>query len=270
MPCFSCITCGAQFPESAAPPDACPICQDERQYVNPGGQQWITPEALRAGHHNDFKDIEPNLTGIRTSPEFAISQRALLVQTPEGNVLWDCISLIDDATVDAVNKRGGLSAIALSHPHLYGSMVDWSRAFGGIPIYAHAEDARWVMRPDPAIHFWKGDSLALNSRVTLVHCGGHFEGSSVLHWKDGAVGNGVLLTGDTAMIVSDARYVTFQYSFPNRLPLPVRKVRGIVNALQPYAFDRLYDAFEGKVIASRAKAAVQASADRYIRLILDE
>ena len=28
---------------------------------------------------------------------------------------------------------GGLKAIAISHPHYYSSMVEWSRAFGGVP-----------------------------------------------------------------------------------------------------------------------------------------
>lgn len=61
------------------------------------------------------------LVGIGTEPSFAIGQRALLVRTPQGNVLWDSITLIDDATVDAVRKLGGIRAIAISHPHYYSS-----------------------------------------------------------------------------------------------------------------------------------------------------
>ena len=30
---FVCATCAAQFPDSEQPPDGCPICTDERQYV---------------------------------------------------------------------------------------------------------------------------------------------------------------------------------------------------------------------------------------------
>ena len=47
---------------------------------------------------------EGELIGIGTSPAFGIGQRALLVRTPQGNVLWDCISLIDDVIVDIVNE----------------------------------------------------------------------------------------------------------------------------------------------------------------------
>jgi hypothetical protein len=50
------------------------------------------------------------------------------VQSPGGNVLWDCISLIDGATIEAVRKLGGLAAIAISHPHYSSAMVEWSRA----------------------------------------------------------------------------------------------------------------------------------------------
>ena len=74
------------------------------------------------------------------------------------NVLWDCISLIDGRRCEVVKALGGISAIAISHPHYYSSMVEWSRAFGGVPIYLHAADRQWVMRPDPAIVFWEGET----------------------------------------------------------------------------------------------------------------
>jgi hypothetical protein len=269
MPNFICITCGTQYPESETHPESCTICQEERQYINPAGQQWTTLEALRAERHNELTDVEPGLTAIRTNPLFAISQQAHLIQTPQGNVMWDCISLIDDATVAALNERGGLTAIAISHPHFYTSMVAWSHAFGGIPVYLHANDSQWVMRPDPVIHFWEGESLRINDTVTLIRCGGHFDGSTALHWADGADGKGLLLTSDTLMVVEDRRHVSFMYSFPNLMPLPASKVRHIAEAVQPYRFDRLYSAWPTKVIKSGAHEAVRESAERYIRLITE-
>lgn len=207
------------------------------------------------------------MTSIRTTPAFAISQQAYLIQTPQGNVLWDCISLLDEATIEGVKALGGLSAITLSHPHLYGSMVEWSHAFGGISVYVHADDAQWVMRPDPVIQFWQGESQRINDHVTLVRCGGHFPGSSVLHWADGAEGKGVLLTSDTMMVVNDTRYLTFMYSYPNYLPLPRGKVQQIVDAVQPYAFDRIYGSWPGRIVRTDAKNAVKISAERFINLI---
>ncbi len=118
-------------------------------------------------------------------PGFAIGQRALLVRTPNGNVLWDCISLLDEDTVEAVQKLGGISAIAVSHPHTVGSLVEWSHAFDYAPIYWHADNRRWVMRPDRAFEFWEGETCPLMDGITLVRCGGHFEGSTVLHWAAG-------------------------------------------------------------------------------------
>ena len=41
-----CVTCGTQYPASEAPPERCPICEDDRQYVNPDGQQWTTLGAI--------------------------------------------------------------------------------------------------------------------------------------------------------------------------------------------------------------------------------
>ncbi|MFO7169792.1 MAG: MBL fold metallo-hydrolase, partial [Chloroflexota bacterium] len=146
---FICRTCGTQFAESDAPPAACPICSDERQYIGYDGQRWTTLEELQRDYHNVIKPVEPGLTGIGTHPTFAIGQRALLVQTPHGNLLWDCVSLIDEPTVAAVRALGGVRAIAISHPHYYSSMVEWSRAFDA-PIYLHADDQQNIMRPDPA------------------------------------------------------------------------------------------------------------------------
>jgi hypothetical protein len=171
VPNYFCVTCGAQFAETPAPPDRCPICDDERQYVGWKGRQWITPEALKAAHHNIVREEEPGLTGIGAEPDFAISQRALLVQAPTGSVLWDCTSLIDEAAVQAARERGGLSAIAISHPHFYTGMVEWGRAFGRVPIYLHADNREWVMRPDPAIVFWEGETHALAAGLTLIRCG---------------------------------------------------------------------------------------------------
>lgn len=94
----------------------------------------MTLDQLAKDHRNELRSLEPGLTGIVTVPRFAIGQRALLVQSPSGNVLWDCLSLIDAATVEAVKALGGISSLALSHPHMFGSMVEWSHTFGKVPM----------------------------------------------------------------------------------------------------------------------------------------
>jgi hypothetical protein len=260
---FMCATCGTQFAETETPPDACPICEDERQYVGYAGQRWTTLEALREDHHNIVRELEPGLTGIGTHPSFAIGQRALLVQTSHGNLLWDCISLLDQPTVAVVRALGGIQAIAISHPHYYSSMVEWSRAFDA-PIYLHRDDREHVMRPDPAVRHWEGEKLALWEGLTLVRCGGHFAGAQVAHWAAGSEGRGALLTGDIIQVVQDRRFVSFMYSYPNLIPLPAREVRRVVAAVEPFAFDRIYGAWWDKVVAHDAKAAVERSARRYI------
>ena len=263
---FICRTCGTQFPASEQPPEHCPICEDERQYVGLNGQQWITLKALQEEAHNMIRTVEPGLIGIGTCPSFAIGQRALLVQTTSGNVLWDCITLIDEPTITIVNALGGISAIAISHPHFYSSMIEWSRAFHA-PIYLHAADREWVMRPDPAIHFWDGEAQILGDDLTLIRCGGHFPGGTVLHWPGGAEGRGVLLTGDIINVVQDRRYVSFMYSFPNLIPLAPASVRRIVAAVEPYPYDRIYSAWWEKVTFEDAKQAILRSAERYILAI---
>ena len=264
---YICVTCGMQNKESDSPPEHCMICEDNRQYIGPKGQRWTTLPEMQKTHKNRIEEVEPGLTGIGTTPTFAIGQRGLLVQTPNGNVLWDCPSLFDDATVEAVRLLGGLRAIAVSHPHLVGSLVEWSHAFGNAPIYWHADNREWVGRPDPAYEFWMGETLEIPNGITLIRCGGHFPGSSVLHWPAGAEGRGALLAGDTLQVAQDRRYVSFMYSYPNMIPLNARSVNHIVQAVDPLAFDRIYGGWWEAIVPADAKAAVKRSAERYIQAI---
>ncbi len=264
---YLCQTCGTQFTASAEPPPGCPICQDERQYIGWHGQQWTTLDQLRAHHHSVIREEEPGLTGIGAEPSFAIGQRAQLVQTPEGNLLWECQAVLDDAAVEAIHARGGLRAIAISHPHYYTTMVAWSQAFGGVPIYLHTDDRAWVMRPDPCLVFWEGETRPLFGGLSLIRCGGHFAGAQVLHWPAGAEGRGALLAGDVLYVASDRRYVSFMYSYPNLIPLNGAAVRRIVQAVEPFPYDRIYTAWFDRTMECDARAAVYRSAERYLRAI---
>jgi len=264
---YICATCGVQYGQTDAPPEHCLICEDERQYIGLKGQRWTTIPEMQKSYQNRVEEVDPHITGIGSTPGFAIGQRALLVQTPNGNVLWDCVSLIDDATVEAIRARGGIQAIAVSHPHTIGSLVEYSHAFDNAPIYWHADNREWAMRPDPAFAFWEGETCEIIDGLTLVRCGGHFKGSDVLHWSAGAEGRGALLTGDTMQVAQDRRFVSFMYSYPNMVPLNARTVEHIVEAVEPYAFDRIYGGWWDSVVRSDAKAAVKRSAERYIRAI---
>ena len=189
-------------------------------------------ERLRGAYSNKFRHLATGLMTIEATPAFAIGQRAILVRTPSGNVLWECIALIDDATVDLLNGLGGVQAIAISHPHYYTTMVEWSRALGGVPIHVHADDREWVMRPDPAVRFWDGDTEPIAPGLTLVRLGGHFAGGTVLHWADWEQGRGVLLSGDILQVVPSG-HVSFMWSYPNLIPLSAATVQRMAKILEP-------------------------------------
>jgi glyoxylase-like metal-dependent hydrolase (beta-lactamase superfamily II) len=265
-PIWICPACGANFPPSAAAPLRCPLCEDERQWVPPTGQRWTTMTQLAEdGSHSVIREVEPGLTGIAAEPAVGVGQRALLVNTDEGNLLWDPAPFVDDAALDAVRAAGGLVAISSSHPHMYGAAVEWSHAFG-VPILLPEADAAWLMRPDAAVRRWS-DTLTPLPGVTLVQCGGHFAGSSVLHWAAGAEGRGAILCGDTIFVTPGEDRVSFVYSAPVRLPLAEPGVRGIVNALAPYDFDRIYGGWWSPVVRRHAKQVLERSAERYIQLL---
>ncbi len=267
MPNFICTTCGVQYAELPTPPGSCVICSEERQYVGWQGQVWTTLDELRGTHQARIEAEGPGLTGIGIEPSFGIGQRALHIRDGRGGFLWDCTSLVDDAIVARVRERGGARALAISHPHFYGSMVEWSRALGGIPIYLHEADRDWVMRDDPAIVYWGGDRLEAGPGITLIHCGGHFAGSSILYWAEGADGLGALLTGDSIMVAQDRRTVSFMYSYPNLIPLDAEAVARIASAVEPFEFERIYGGWSGKNVLEAGRQAVRYSALRYRRAI---
>ncbi len=261
-----CSTCGTSYPDAHQPPKSCPICEDERQFVPRAGQSWTTPLLLAAGHANAWRRLEDDLFEIHTTPGFAIGQRALLLVTPHGNILWDCLTLFDEATEALLRSLGGLSAIAISHPHYYSCMQDWAHAFG-CPIHLHKADAEWVMRGDSSIHYWEGEMLAIAPGVTLLRLGGHFPGGTVLHWADGANHRGALLSGDIVQVAADLNRVSFLWSYPNMMPLSGSTVRRIADALKPWPFERVYGAFPGRQVTADGAGVVQRSAERYLELL---
>ena len=262
-----CVTCGVQY---SAPRQDCPICLDERQYVGWDGQQWTSlAELARAGHQGRLEEEGRGVTGIGASPATAIGQRALLVRTPAGNVLWDMITYTDDKMIAAVNALGGVNAIAISHPHFYGSMIEWAHAFNA-PVYIHAADRQWVARPDEAVVFWEGDTHRIGTDLTLINAGVHFDGGQVLHWAGGEDGRGALFSGDIVAVVPDRRWVSFMYSYPNLIPERPRTIRRALKLLAPFGFHAVYGAWWQRVVHADGTTAVRRSAERYLRFALDE
>jgi hypothetical protein len=263
---FVCMQCGTQFGETAEPPTRCPICEDERQFVRHAGQEWTTLKSLQTDHHNRLEEEAPGLLGIGTEPAFAIGQRALLLQSPGGNLLWDCVTLLDEETAAEIDARGGIRAIAISHPHYYSAMVEWAERFDA-QIFLHAADREWVMRKNRRMQFWEGTTLSLWDDLRLINSGGHFEGGTMLHWPAGAKGRGALLTGDIIQVVQDRRYVSFMRSYPNLIPLGAAAIHRILKTIDSFAFEHIYGAWWNANVLVDAKAAVARSAERYLHWI---
>ena len=261
-----CETCGTQYETTEGVPAQCPICTDERQYVGWGGQRWITLEQLASNHKVRLAD-DGGLPGIGTTPAFAIDQRALLLHTQQIRVMWECVSLVTPQAVAAIRERGGVDVIAISHPHFYSAMVEWSEALGGVPIMLHEADRQWIGRRSPRIKFWSGDEHVLAPGVTLLRCGGHFPGSTGLHWLDERRPQGALFPGDALQVVFDRKHVTFMYSYPNYIPMHPDAVRAMQSLLLGYRFADVYGYTWGRNILGDARAAVDRSFARYFRAV---
>jgi len=268
MPAWICATCAVQHADTPQPPDTCAICSDERQYVGWEGQRWTTMAELGRDHAVLLREEEPGLVGIGVEPAVAIGQRALLVRTPGGNVLWDAVPLLDDAARERITELGGITAICLSHPHFYAAHVEFAEAFDAT-VHLPRADLAWVRRPSSRIVPFD-DVVEPVPGVTLARIGGHFDGAAVLHWPAGADGAGALLTGDTVTVAQDRDWVSFMWSFPNLIPLDEATVLDIAARVERFRFDRVYGGWWGRVVLQDGGAAVRRSADRYVARLRGE
>lgn len=286
-----CTACGTQYPTADPQQQSCCfICDDPRQFTPPEGQSFTTLGKIKsslAGYKNIFRRYEKDerLTFIYTTPKFAIGQRCILIRTPAGNILWDCITLLDDATVTEINKMGGLKAIVISHPHYYSTHLQWARTFG-CPVYLAAEDEEWLAQTDAErqIFLKRGTTekrvtvSGQDSGATILKLGGHFPGSLVLlfdsrlfvadtllttpaglgSWETDAVGN--RREGHLGR-PEGANSFAFMWSIPNLIPLSPDEISGMWDVLGKHEFRSTHGAFMGQDIEdSKIKGRVLESA----------
>ena len=257
-----CETCGVQAAPSLVPPAECPICLDERQYVGWSGQRWTTLEEIRRDREIVIAQ-EDGVTTMVLRPAFAINQRAFLIPHEGGNIMWECLATVTDEAVARINELGGVTEIAISHPHFYAAMVEWSAALGGVPIHVHARDRAWIQRPSENIRFWDGDALVLAPAIQLIRLGSHFEGSAGLWWADGPHGGGSLFPGDAIQVAMDRRFATFMYSYPNGILLAAAAIAALRARIQSLEFDAVFGFSTGRQIVGDAKARIEVSFERY-------
>ena len=257
-----CNACGTQYPVNKEP-EICQICEDERQYVpEDSGQLWTTHRELLKEHSSRILQVKENVYEIKIVPHFAIGQRALLILSESGNVLWDCSPLLTEGVKAFIREKGGLDAIAFSHPHYYSNMSDWAQTFD-CPIYIHQKDEQWIMDKSPYIKLWKGEEHTLWDGMRILNIGGHFPGSSILHVPFLSK-IGTVFCGDTLFIAPSKKHISLIYSAPNRIPLPRREVKRIEKRIKNIPFDALYGFWSHQNLTENVKDILKKSISRYL------
>ncbi|KAF2750631.1 hypothetical protein M011DRAFT_395519 [Sporormia fimetaria CBS 119925] len=274
-----CITCGTQYDAPlSSPPKQCRICEDPRQYVPPYGQLWTSLSSAQPHMQNTLTPCSTNpaitfltttanpsspslhpslssgkpisaslLPGLPAQKVLGIGQRAILLQTPNGNILWDCLSFLSPSTVSEIQEKGGLKAIVISHPHFWTTHLEWAKAFE-CPVYLAGWDEEWSCRADNEARrvLVRDEVTEIVPGVKVVRVGGHFEGSMCLWWdgrgKDGESG---LAPPESNQQPGTSRY-TFMWSYPNMIPLAPAAIHKIWNALKPLEFTATYGGFMGQ------------------------
>ncbi|EMC95058.1 hypothetical protein BAUCODRAFT_524622 [Baudoinia panamericana UAMH 10762] len=257
-----CTACGTQFDlPTNEPPKGCRICDDPRQFIPPGGQTWTTLAQMQGKYRNSYKQLgdnnnEDRMFSIWTEPKFGIGQRCILLQTDHGNVLWDCITYLDDETVNFIREKGGLKAIVISHPHYYTTHLDWAAEFD-CPVYIAKDDDEWLHRADKETRrrFIAGDSEEVLGGVYAVKTGGHFPGSLVLNWSKKLLIADSFVTTPSALYHIDRLPGTTSYAFmwavPNMIPLPPAVLHEMWQRVQPFDFESTHGAFVGQEVRDK-------------------
>lgn len=255
-----CSTCGTYYPADKVP-EFCPICMDDRQYIPPTGQSWTKEEMLHLKHSIKINKIQDRLYEMEVNPIFAIGQRALLVLSPEGNVLWDCIPMLDEATIEFIKSKGGLKAITFSHPHYYSNMNEWAEVFD-CPVYIHENDAENIQVSGEHIKLWSGDEIKLWDGIKIMLIGGHFEGSSILHVPFLSK-EGTILCGDTLFLSPSKKHFSILRSYPNRIPLPLSEMKRLKERFNGIPFDSFFGYISTQNLNEKVKQIFEESMARY-------
>ncbi|RXK35967.1 hydrolase [Tremella mesenterica] len=276
-----CLACGTQYPVARTD---CPICEDPRQFVPPSGQAWTTLADLSSNRkHTLLPDKEDKrVTFIQTIPGFGIDQTPTLIETGSGSYIWDCAALLTPHLISYLKSlKTPLRAIAISHPHFFSTSLTWARALQ-VPLYICEDDKPWFQRlsdvSEGEIKWWRGKQ-ELGPGVTVIQCGGHFEGSAILHWDrlsepappvddlptSPTPVSGLILTADTIMVQRTQKRFTFLWSAPNMIPLNPTDVVGIWNRVKTFPFSQATSSWPGRFIRSDAKSVLEESVREYLK-----
>lgn len=248
-----CKACGTQFPPHHPLPELCPICMNDRQFIPPAGQEWLdtTPGIIKR------EQLDQPIFSFQIIPKFAIGNRAIFIKTKHGNILWDCIPLLDNDTIDFIKAAGGLQAIAFSHPHFYSRMNEWAATFD-CPVYIHKKDEEWIQYKGPHIQLWEGAEMALWDGYKIINIGGHFPGSSILQEHEN-----IIYLGDTFYIAPSMQHMAIMYSYPNQILLHRDNFAAIDERMKTIKFHTAYGAFDHQNLRNNAMEVFRYSMQRY-------
>ena len=211
---YACAHCGFWQPWFAGQsPIGCPVCMDVRNALPPDGWDFRTVDDLTGKVTTRWVEALPGIVGFSCDPAFGLGSTGWLLLREEGNIAFEGAPFYTPEALDEIERLGGISILAGSHPHGFGALWQLAERFDPT-VVIHRDGLRYTKAFRVS---WPADDVhQLAPGLTMIATQGHYEGHAVLHdARDRA-----LFCGDCLKVDLDAARPSHRPELPQGFPLP--------------------------------------------------
>ena len=252
---YCCANCGF-WQRRFAEPAACPVCEDFRHPLPPGGYEFRAPGRVAARQAVTWDQPLPGVWRFSTTPQLGIGSCGYLIEHSAGNVHFEGCGWYDDAALGFIESRGGVAFLSASHPHVYGALWRVAERFGPKAV-VQAEALPFCQAFGVSFPF--DEDWPLSADFRLIRTAGHTPDHTVLH--DAA--NRRLYCGDAlkftfpepGQTVGRPDSVSCHKAFDANIPLTHGDVRRYRDVFAPLDFDAVVTPWEVVTAGGKAAAA---------------
>jgi len=234
-----CTNCGF-WQSNFSTPTSCPVCRDFRHTPPDDGWHFLDLAQAQTVAKTTWRE-DAGVWIFGSSPKWGIGPSGYFLPRSSGNIFFESCPFYSLDALDFLEKRGGVSYFAASHPHSYGGGWQLQERFSPRVAF-QLEDLAWTNEFSTDCPF--NEELNLGDGARLIHTGGHFAGHSILHLAN----EKILFAGDMLKFHFDesggCNGISTHKGFNRRIPMTHAEIRRYRETLENLDFERIYTTFE--------------------------